>query len=173
MVDTDYSGWSEDVALADGSVEQLWRGDRMSALSAAHLKGSLFVSGATSNQGSSNAVVLLSLPVDVHLSGIASRVTNPFGREPAERARILHDLETVEPLLRRTASTEIDTNRPLVDVVDALEALPGGRLVLVQPASTLPIWMCPLAVDRRRSIRQLQANGIRNTDGSRRSQRRK
>lgn len=111
MVDTDYSGWSEDVALADGSVEQLWRGDRMSALSAAHLKGSLFVSGATSNQGSSNAVVLLSLPVDVHLSGIASRVTNPFGREPAKRARILHDLETVEPLLRRTASTEIDTNR--------------------------------------------------------------
>lgn len=54
---------------------------------------------------------------------IASRTTNPFGKDPVERARILDDLATVEPILRRTATAEIDTSVPLLDVVLRLESL--------------------------------------------------
>ena len=67
------------------------------------------------------------------LDRLATRVTNPFGKDPAERERILHDLRTVEPQLRATATTEIRTDQPLRDVVDAVEAVArraardGGR----------------------------------------------
>jgi thymidylate kinase len=79
-----------------------------------------------------DAVVLLSVPVDVLLHRIESRSSNDFGKSPDERARILQDLEAVEPLLRRTARFEIDTNRPLADVVDAVELVALG----VQPVSS-------------------------------------
>lgn len=80
VVDTDYSGWSEDVPLLDGSgTEQLWREDRMSALLAEDIAGCLFVAGCTANQGKFydrfEAVVLLSLPIDggTALAGIGHR----------------------------------------------------------------------------------------------------
>lgn len=128
VVDTDYGAWSEDVTAPDGSsVEQLWREERMSALLAEDVAESLFVSGCVSNQGKFydrfDAVVLLSVPVDVLLERIATRPTNPFGKDPAERERILEDLHKVEPLLRATATAEINTVRSLHDVVDAVEAL--------------------------------------------------
>lgn len=99
----------------------------MSVLLAEDVAGTLFVSGCVSNQGKFydrfDAVVLLSLPGDVLLERVATRVTNPFGKDPAERERILEDLHTVEPLLRATATAEINTVRPLHDVVNAVEAL--------------------------------------------------
>lgn len=127
VVDTDCFGYSENVTSRDGTgVEQLWREDRMSALLARDAAGHLFVSGCVSNQGKFydrfDAVVLLSLPVDVLLERVAMRVTNPFGKDQAERGRILEDLRTVESLLRATATVEIDTDRPLHDVVDVVEA---------------------------------------------------
>ena len=51
------------------------------------------------------------------------RKTNEFGKSDAERDRILHDLATVEPLLRAVATAEIDTRAPLAEVVDALERI--------------------------------------------------
>lgn len=128
VVDTDYGGWSEQVTSPDGAdVEQLWREDRMDALLAQEVSGCHFVAGCVSNQGQFYdrfaAVVLLSVPVDVLLKRIATRVTNPFGKDPAERERILADLHAVEPLLRRSATVEIDTDRPLHEVVDAVEAV--------------------------------------------------
>ena len=65
----------------------------------------------------------LSVSADVMLERIVARTTNPFGKNPAERARILDDLATVEPLLRRSATVEIDTSVPLIDVVRQLEEL--------------------------------------------------
>jgi adenylate kinase family enzyme len=132
VVDTDYDGWSEDVPSADGlGSEHLWREDRVSALLAEDIAGLLIVSGCASNQGKFydrfDAVVLLSVPVDVLLERIASRVDNPFGKDPVERERILGDLDWVEPLLRATATAEIDATRPLHEVVDAVEALALGE----------------------------------------------
>ena len=138
VIDTDYGGWSAEAVSADGTrSEQLWREDRMAALLAEDGAGSLFVSGCVANQGTFydrfDAVVLLSLPATMLLDRLATRVTNPFGKDPAGRERILHDLRTVEPLLRATATSEIRTDQPLRDVVDAVEAVArraargGGR----------------------------------------------
>lgn len=128
VIDTDYSGWSEEVPLPDRfGTEQLWREDRMSALLAEDIDGALFISGCTSNQGKFydrfDAVVLLSLPIEVLLERVASRAANPYGKDPAERQRIIEDFTTVEPLLRRTATAEIVTTRPIDEVVETLEAL--------------------------------------------------
>lgn len=134
VVDTDYDDWSEEVPLPDGSgYEQLWHEDRMNALLAQDGEGPLFVSGCTSNQSTFydrfDAVVLLTATTDVLLERLATRTTNPFGKDPAERDRILKDIATVEPWLRRTATLEISTDAPLGDVVDVIEALarPSSR----------------------------------------------
>ena len=93
----------------------------------AHPDGTLFLSGCVRNQGrfypSFDAVVLLSAPAAVILGRIASRVTNPFGKSEAERDLILGHLATVEPLLRATATDEIDATKPLAEVADELEAI--------------------------------------------------
>jgi thymidylate kinase len=77
-----------------------------------------------------DAVVLLSAPAEVILERVARRQTNAFGKLEPERARILDDLANVEPLLRASATAEIDTRAPLDEVVDALERIAeaGRRL---------------------------------------------
>jgi dephospho-CoA kinase len=124
-VDTDEGDWSQ-VVVGPGGPEQLWHEEPMSRLLAEPRTGWLFVAGCVANQGAFydrfTAVVLLSAPRALMLSRLAARTTNPFGKEAADRARILADLEAVEPLLRRTATVEISTDRPLDDVVAAVEA---------------------------------------------------
>jgi len=89
--------------------------------------GWLFVAGCASNQGSFydrfDAVVVLSVPREVMLQRIATRSTNPFGKDAHERQRILPDLDAVEPLLRATSTVEIVTTIPVTKVVDALESI--------------------------------------------------
>jgi dephospho-CoA kinase len=128
VVDIDSSNWSIERPLADGSgAEQLWRTDVMGALLAEDAPEGLFVAGCASNQGlfydRFDAVVLLSTPREVLLERIATRTTNSFGKTDAERKRIIDDLESVEPLLRATARTEINAGVPLIQVVDTLDAL--------------------------------------------------
>ena len=122
VVDTDYGDWVEE---RPGS-ERLWREDRIDEL-LVHHDGVLFVAGCVANQGKFyprfDAVVLLSAPADVILDRVATRETNDFGKNDAERARILGDLAAVEPLLRRGATAEIDTQAPIAEVVDALERI--------------------------------------------------
>jgi AAA domain-containing protein len=129
VVDTDEDGWSEDVPTADGGVEQLWREDAISELLAGSSRGPLFISGCVANQGRFYprfaAVVLLSVPDGVLLDRIASRTTNDFGKAETERARILRDLHEIEPLLRRGATAEIDTRRPVTEVADLIESAAG------------------------------------------------
>jgi hypothetical protein len=129
-VDTDYGDWEEEVPLPDGSgSERQWREDRIDALLAEHAEGALFVSGTVPNQvrfyPRFDAVVLLSAPLDVILARVASRTTNDFGKADAERHRIVADVATVEPLLRSGATAEIDTRKPLAEVVAELEAIAG------------------------------------------------
>jgi dephospho-CoA kinase len=130
VVDTDYGGWIEDVPLADGGSEPMWREDRMRALLDEHDDGVLFLAGSVVNQGRFyprfDAVVLLSAPVEVILERVATRGTNDFGKTDEERDRILRDLADVEPLLRAGATDEIDTSAPLDEVVDELERIAAG-----------------------------------------------
>ena len=91
--------------------------------------GTLFLAGTAPNQGrfydQFDRVVLLSAPVELLLARVAARTSNDFGKSPDERARILDDLASTEPLLRRRATDEIVTDRPLDTVVDELAARGG------------------------------------------------
>ncbi|TDE57630.1 shikimate kinase [Nonomuraea mesophila] len=78
-------------------------------------------------EGRFDHVVLLSAPADVILARIRARTDNPYGKRPEERAAILNDLVTVEPLLRATATAEIDATAPLGQVVRRLEELIEDR----------------------------------------------
>jgi len=127
VVDTDTSQWSHWVASPDGSPDWIWREDAIAALLASHRHGHLFIAGCKTNQGKFYSqfdhIALLSAPADVLLARIAARVDNPYGKHPAERAQILRNLAEVEPLLRATATIEIDASAPLPQVVRHLENL--------------------------------------------------
>lgn len=132
VVDTDFGEWIEEVPRPDGTgMEPQWRTDRMDALISDHERSGepLFVAGTVWNQVAFyprfDEVVLLSAPVAVMLDRIADRDTNPFGKTAEERDRIVADKAEIEPLLRSSATVEIDTRKPLDDVVAQLAALAG------------------------------------------------
>jgi shikimate kinase len=133
-VDTDSDEWSEWVTVPDDArpgvsagPDWVWREDRIQRLLSTEDADVLFVSGCKSNQGKFRAqfdhVVLLSAPTPVLLERLATRTTNPYGKRPEELAEVLGYVATVEPLLRRTASAEIDTSAPLEEVVEQILAL--------------------------------------------------
>jgi dephospho-CoA kinase len=130
-VDTDDPGWTEWVESPEevGGGEPLWVEDRMTELLSSDDGRTLVVQGCVRNQGRFydrfDAVVLLSAPAHVILERIEHRTTNDFGKRPVERERILHDLETTEPLLRASCTHELDAGRPLDDVVGKLIAIAG------------------------------------------------
>lgn len=115
-VDTDDPGWK---AGADPGAP--WDERRIADLLDAPRSRTLVVSGCVENQGKFygrfDHVILLRAPAEVILGRIAARTNHPFGKSEAERAAVLRDLETVEPLLRRTATHEVDAGRPLESVV--------------------------------------------------------
>jgi dephospho-CoA kinase len=129
VVDTDVGGWIEEVSLADGGVERLWREERINALLAEHERSGepLFIAGSVWNQVGFyprfDEIVLFSAPLEVLLERIAGRDSNPFGKTAEERDRIVADTAEIEPLLRSSATVEIDTRRPLAEVVEQLVAL--------------------------------------------------
>jgi hypothetical protein len=90
----------------------------------------LFIAGTVRNQAvfhpRFDEIVLLSAPVPVMLDRIANRANNPFGKTAEQCDRIVANTAHVEPLLRSSATIEIDTRKPLVDVVDQLAALLKG-----------------------------------------------
>lgn len=132
VVDTDFGEWIEEVPRPDGTgTERQWREDRIDALIADHERSGepLFIAGTVWNQGGFyprfDEIVLLSAPLAVMLDRIADRDTNPFGKTAEERERVIADTTEIEPLLRSSATIEIDTRKPLAEVVDQLAALAG------------------------------------------------
>ena len=123
-VDTDYGDYYE---LVDG--ERLWRTDRIEALlrtTPADSGQVLFVQGNTRNLGtfypSFEHVVLLSAPVEVLIDRLTNRTMNPYGKDPAELAETLQYVQTVEPLLRASATLEVVTTIPVHRVADTVLA---------------------------------------------------
>ena len=116
------------VPTPDG--RQLWDEPRIEAL-LDDPTDLLFVFGLEENGVSLlprfDAVVLLSAPVEVLTERLANRTTNPFGKDPAELARVLDNVREVQPLLRRVATHEIDTTAPLDKVVAEVERIGLGR----------------------------------------------
>ena len=116
-IDTDDDGW----LLPDGT----WDAGRMARLLAAH--PDLVVSGTVSNQGQFydrfDHVVLLSAPPAVLLQRVRSRTNNPYGQTAEQRAEILGYVRTVEPLLRASATLELDGTLPPAALADLVEDL--------------------------------------------------
>ncbi|QEH31692.1 hypothetical protein OJF2_01570 [Aquisphaera giovannonii] len=128
-VDMDEPGWSE--LAPDG--EWVWREDRVRDLLADEGDEVLFVSGCAINQKMFyprfDEIVLLGAPSAVIAGRLATRTNNPYGKSPDELAATLHNLATVEPLLRRSATREIDASAPFDQVLEAVLGLagrPGG-----------------------------------------------
>lgn len=126
-VDTDDDEWNEWITAPDGP-DWVWREDRIQALLDTAGPAPLILSGCRSNQGlfyrQFQAVVLLSAPLPVLLARVQARTTNPYGQTPEDRARIADHVSWVEPLLRRTATTELNTDTLApAQVADRIEAL--------------------------------------------------
>jgi shikimate kinase len=131
-IDTDTDEWSEWVTVAadlsqSGSVEEpdwVWREDRIQRLLSTDDADVLFVSGCKSNQGKFyaqfNGIVLLSAPTHVLINRITSRTNNPYGKHPEELTRILWHVHTVELMLRRAASLEVDTRVSVEQVIKTI-----------------------------------------------------
>lgn len=117
VVDTDYDDW----VLPDGT----WDEARMSALLTS---GSpVIVSGTVENQGHFysrfGAVVLLTAPVEVLIERVSARTNNPYGTSTAEQSLIREHVLDVEPLLRSSATLELDGRRPVSELADEVEPL--------------------------------------------------
>jgi shikimate kinase len=116
-VDTDYGGWT----LADGR----WDAIRMSEL--LDREPDVVVAGTVDNQGDFydrfDHVVLLSAPLDILIERVSSRTTNPYGQTADEQAEIAQYVQTVEPLLRRTATIELDSQASVNELAGAVEDL--------------------------------------------------
>jgi dephospho-CoA kinase len=138
-IDLDTDEWSHWVAADDEAdpfeplaapdsvwrqQDWVWREGRVDSLLSSKNTGPLFVSGTASNQGKFHRrfdhIVLLSAPPDVLVERLRTRTTNTYGKDPDELARVLHHKETVEPLLRRAASMEIDTTVPIEHILETL-----------------------------------------------------
>lgn len=91
----------------------------------------LVVSGTVENQGRFydrfDHVVLLSAPAEVILERVRVRTSNAYGSTQEDRTEILHNLDSFEPVLRATATLELDATRPLVEIADAIESLLRNR----------------------------------------------
>jgi dephospho-CoA kinase len=124
-VDAD-DGWCE--PTPDG--RQQWREDAVAALLADEGGDVLFFAGCEENQARFHPqfdhIILLSAPASTLLERLAARTTNPYGKTAGERARVLEDLRTVEPLLRRVADHEVRTTMPLDEVITTILRLVGA-----------------------------------------------
>ena len=130
-VDADCDEYSEWVAVGDDSdalgppVEAgrdwMWREDRIRELLATEDADILFLGGCAANMRvflpQFDQIILLSAPAEVIVARLGARTTNPYGKRPDEVARVLGQIETVEPLLRRAATHEITTSTSLEQVV--------------------------------------------------------
>jgi shikimate kinase len=130
-IDTDSDEWSEWVVAGDaGQAGQcaepdwLWREGRIQRLLSCEDGDVLFVSGCKSNQvkfyAQFDQIVLLTAPVPVLVERLATRTSNPYGKQPDELARVLRHLQTIEPRLRAAASVEVDTSAPIDQVIETI-----------------------------------------------------
>lgn len=111
------TGWE----LPDGTRDE----PRMEQLLA--WRSEVVVSGTVENQGHFydrfEHVVLLSAPLDVLVERVGRRRNTPYGKLQEQQAEMARYAQTVEPLLRRGATVELDGRRPVAELADAIEHL--------------------------------------------------
>ncbi|MBK8990011.1 MAG: AAA family ATPase [Chloroflexi bacterium] len=128
-IDMDEPGWSEH----DHDGNQQWCEPRLQEAIDSASEAVLFISGCAENQVNFypqfTDIILLSAPAEVLEERLRTRTNNLYGKRPEELEEIFSYLKTVEPLLRRGATYEIETTIPLDQVVH--EVL--GHVCLTSP----------------------------------------
>lgn len=140
-IDTDYGGWE----LAGAQ----WDEARMSALLAEH--PTIAVSGTAENQGRFydrfEHVVYLYVPLEALLDRVRARTNNPYGKAAEQQADITRYVAEVEPLIRRSATLELDGLLPVQALADRVEALlaplPASRESTAHAAMTRSVSALP------------------------------
>ena len=114
-IDTDYDGWELPGAL--------WDEPRMSELLAEH--ATIAVSGTAQNQGRFydrfEHVIYLVVPLETLLDRVRTRTNNPYGKTAEHQADITRYVAEVEPLIRRTATLELDGLLTISVLADRVE----------------------------------------------------
>ena len=114
-VDTDYDGWE----LSDAQ----WDEPRMSALLSEH--ATIAVCGTAENQGRFydrfEHVIYLYVPLEVLLDRVRARSNNPYGKSAEQQADIAKYVVEAEPLIRRTATLELDGLSPVQVLAEHVE----------------------------------------------------
>lgn len=114
-VDTDYGGWELPGAL--------WDESRMRALLTEH--DTIAVAGTAQNQGRFydrfEHVIYLRVPLEMLLERVHSRTNNPYGKTADQQADITRYVAEVEPLIRRTATLELNGLLPVLELTDRVE----------------------------------------------------
>ena len=128
--DLDTPEWSHWVDAAPGDAltpgdgrDWMWQEERVRQLLSRNESDVLFVGGCAENMTNLfdviETVILLSVPLDVLMERLAGR-TAGYGHTAEERHKVAELVETVEPLLRRSAHFEIDTTRPVEETVSEI-----------------------------------------------------
>lgn len=131
-IDLDDPEWSEFRLLGEDGLasgvppmrDWVWREERVAALLRTAQEETLFLSGTASNQRRFHRqfdfVVLLTAPAAVTTARLVNRTTNSFGRHPDERATILENKATFEPVMQASADLTIDTDEPMETTIERL-----------------------------------------------------
>jgi len=119
-IDMDEPGWS----YMDCDGHQHWEVQRLAKALSDESESTVFVSGCAEEQavmyGRFRVIILLSAPKEIMMSRIQSRTGNASGQSPEEMAKIMSNLESVEPLLRARCTHEIQTTMPVSEVADRI-----------------------------------------------------
>ena len=145
-IDLDSDEWSEwvkvqfegDPASGDSPVEPdrdwMWREDRVQTLLSSTQPAMLFVAGCAPNMAKFcdrfDYIVLLSAPADAIAERLMTRDNNEYGKRPEELARVLAQIDAIEPRLRKLADFEIDTSVNVDEVVRRLLVIDQKRTFL-------------------------------------------
>jgi len=107
----------------------VWREDRIDELLTTEDAAVLFVSACVPNQARFYSrfdhIVLLSVSPELTVERLTERANNPYGKSAADIAEVLSFKATVEPMLRKVATEEIDTSASLGEVVDKILQIAG------------------------------------------------
>jgi hypothetical protein len=102
----------------------VWREDRVRALLSRPEDGTLFISGCAENMKQLfpliDTIILLSAPLATIIERLATRSPGSYGHVAEERRKVTGLVSTIEPLLRESADSEIDTRRSIPATVDEI-----------------------------------------------------
>jgi shikimate kinase len=130
-VDLDTPEWSQwvdadasDTLTPGQGRDWVWREDRVRALLSGDDEGTLFISGCAENMARLfpliDTIILLSAPIATIMTRLEARSFDGYGHTGQDRQKVGELIATIEPMLRESATHEIDTRRPVQATVDEI-----------------------------------------------------